>query len=56
MHQIIMSILLNVIQDNDSFTDYQQFLVDFPEEQLVDIEQKHLCMGYHMKDGLLKYS
>jgi hypothetical protein len=34
----MMSILLNVIEDNDLFIEYEKFLVDFPEEQMVDIE------------------
>ena len=56
MHTILMSILPHILNDNDQFIDYDQFLIDFPDEKSQEFEQQHLCLGYHMKDNLLKYS
>ena len=51
-----MSILPNVLEDPDRFNVYGKFFTDFPDERHTEFEQQHLCWGYHMKDGLLKYS
>ena len=51
-----MSVLQQVLLDSDKFDVFGKFLVDFPDEKNTENEQTHICIGYHMKNGLLKYS
>ena len=51
-----MSVLQQVLQDSDKFDVFGKFLIDFPDEKNKENEQTHICIGYHMKNGLLKYS